>query len=76
MPLIKQHFSNSISIRFRFLRPKDPFGAICMFLTRVEDSALLKQSARATLHVCIQTLGDVRKFPTVIRKPCFTESAL
>ena len=31
-----------VSAGFRFLGPEDPFGSVCVFLGRIEDSALLK----------------------------------
>ena len=51
-----------------FLGPEDPLGAVCVLLSRTQQSALLQQRAGVAIHVCIQTLRNVGKLPAVIRQ--------
>jgi hypothetical protein len=64
-----------LGVGLRFLGSKNPC-CICMFFARREHPSLLKQSAGDVIHICVQTLCDVRYFPSLFRKTGPPKSAL
>src|SRR5688572_9393014 len=72
---------NDDTLNFRSLvdvipvfRPENPFRSVRVFLSSSQHSTLFKLGPRGSLHICVQTLGDVGKLPALLWEAGLTES--